>query len=296
MSSNLPIGLASQLTGVSTSTIRAWERRYGVPTPQRSANGRRSYGPQALNQIRLMSRLVANGLPASLAAKRILAGLPTSDSFIATFDTDHHHIPLDKLLKAVDTFDADNLSHQLRRLALALPTHDFFDQVIVPLMATLNSRWVSAKPIDRVQEYLATETMEADARVVSHGEASLARGSVLIAPFFNDVHVLPMDALAFLFNGKGFRTVQLGPMTSPAALSEVIEYTRPDLIAVSMTNQVPDRDLRELLTEYESACKDTPWIIGGSAARFAESLIEHSSATLVPDGRALDKYLEGFLV
>ena len=110
---------------------------------------------------------------------------------------------------------------------------------------------------------------------------SLARGSVLIAPFFNDVHVLPMDALAFLFNGKGFRTVQLGPMTSPAALSEVIEYTRPDLIAVSMTNQVPDRDLRELLTEYESACKDTPWIIGGSAARFAESLIEHSSACLL---------------
>ena len=285
------------MTGVSASTIRAWERRYGVPTPERSDNGRRSYGSQALNHIRLMSRLVSNGLPASLAAKRILAGLPAGDLFAEPIASADHHIPLDALLKAVNSFDADSLSHQLRRLALALPTHDFFDQVIVPLMATLNSRWAAAKPIDRVQEYLATEAirklMHELCRMV---RPSLARGSVLIAPFFNDVHVLPMDALAFLFNGQGFRTVQLGPMTSPTALAEVIQCTRPDLIAVSMTSRVSDTDLRPLLAEYELACKDTPWIIGGSGARFAQVLIDESSATLVPDGRALDQYLESFLV
>ena len=93
-----------------------------------------------------MSRLVGNGLPASLAAKRILDGLPAGDIFAEPIASAGHQIPLDTILKAVDTFDSDSLSHQLRRLALALPTLDFFDQVIVPLMGTLNSRWTAANP------------------------------------------------------------------------------------------------------------------------------------------------------
>ena len=295
--STVPIGLASNLTGVSASTIRAWERRYGVPTPMRAENGRRNYNPQALSQIRLMSRLVSNGLPASLAAKRVLAGLPPADLAVGAKAPQADEVPLESILNAVSTFDADDLSQQLRRLALALPTHDFFDRVIVPLMVTLNSRWLSAKPIDRVQEYLATETirrlMHELCRMV---RPSLARGSVLIAPFYNDIHVLPLDALAFLFNGKGYSTLQLGPMTAPSAIAEVIQATKPNLVALSMTNQVPEKELRILLSEYENACGNVPWIIGGSAAHSARSLIAKTGGTLVPDGRALDRYLESFVV
>ena len=297
LSTSLPIGLASNLTGVSASTIRAWERRYGVPTPKRSDNGRRSYDPHALNQIRIMSRLVGNGLPPSMAAKRILAGLPVAQPTGEETNTSEIDIPLEKLLKSVDGFDADGLSHQLRRLALSLPTHDFFDRVIVPLMARLNARWKNVRPVDRVQEYLTTETirklMHELCRMIKPG---LPRGSVLITPFFNDVHVLPLDALSFLFNARGFRTLQLGPLTAPTALRDVIESTRPDLVAVSMTNRLPESDLRNLLEQYEDACQETPWIIGGSAARTAKPLIEKTSAILVPNGRALDRYLESFLV
>jgi MerR family transcriptional regulator, light-induced transcriptional regulator len=294
----LPIGLASSLTGVSTSTIRAWERRYGVPLPSRAPNGRRSYGPAALNQIRLMGRLVAGGLPPSLAAKRVKSGVDKDPNVPENAETnDGELIPLDTMLQAVNDFDADALTNHLKRQALALPSHLLFDRIIVPLMQELNVQWASFQPIDRVQEYVTTETV----RRVMHELSSMIRpvvprGRVLIAPFQNDVHELPLDALAFMLSSHGFRTVQLGPMTSPEALKTVIERVKPDLVALSASSQVNGVDVSKLIQAYGNACDSIPWIVGGSAARSMREAIEGEGATVVLDGRALDNYLETFLI
>ena len=40
------IRAVAELTGVSTATLRAWERRYGVPTPSRTASAYRLYGDE----------------------------------------------------------------------------------------------------------------------------------------------------------------------------------------------------------------------------------------------------------
>ncbi|MDA0366505.1 MAG: MerR family transcriptional regulator, partial [Chloroflexi bacterium] len=59
---------AARATGVGESTLRTWERRYGVPSPGRSATGRRLYEEEDLRVIRRMAALVAAGLPAAQAA------------------------------------------------------------------------------------------------------------------------------------------------------------------------------------------------------------------------------------
>src|SRR5689334_8702602 len=59
---------AARATGVAESTLRTWERRYGVPRPERTPSGRRRYGEDDLTVIRRMAALVEAGLPASEAA------------------------------------------------------------------------------------------------------------------------------------------------------------------------------------------------------------------------------------
>ena len=39
-----------QETGISASTLRAWERRYGLPTPTRTQNNYRLYSPNGINK------------------------------------------------------------------------------------------------------------------------------------------------------------------------------------------------------------------------------------------------------
>ena len=127
----IPIGVVSNLTGVSTSTIRAWERRYKVPVPDRSPNGRRSYDSIALKQVRLMSRLVAAGLPPSMAAERIRSGLNDELDVIdvdltTTSATDSSlNVDLSELL-AVDHFDGDARSPFEAYSDDAVPSNQLF--------------------------------------------------------------------------------------------------------------------------------------------------------------------------
>ena len=62
---------AAQMTGVAPSTVRAWEQRYSVITPARSASGYRLYDDGAIRRLRLMSTLINAGWSAAQAAERV---------------------------------------------------------------------------------------------------------------------------------------------------------------------------------------------------------------------------------
>ena len=55
------ISEAADRAGVSVDVLRAWERRYGVVTPQRTATGYRLYDVATINTIRAMRQLVKEG-------------------------------------------------------------------------------------------------------------------------------------------------------------------------------------------------------------------------------------------
>ena len=64
----LRIGELSRRSGVSPELLRAWERRYGLLEPTRSAGGRRLYAAADLDRVRSMQQHLAAGLAAAEAA------------------------------------------------------------------------------------------------------------------------------------------------------------------------------------------------------------------------------------
>lgn len=77
MSTRYTVKQVSALTGVPAATLRAWERRYGVVSPQRSDSRYRLYDQDDIARLTTMADLVRRGSPASLAAEHVLA---TADS------------------------------------------------------------------------------------------------------------------------------------------------------------------------------------------------------------------------
>lgn len=68
-----PIRVVARLTGINPVTIRAWERRYGLVSPQRTPGGHRLYSRADVDRLRSAVRLTARGLPISQAS-RLLDG------------------------------------------------------------------------------------------------------------------------------------------------------------------------------------------------------------------------------
>lgn len=58
--------------GIPPSTLRTWERRYGLGPAQREAGARRRYQPEDVDRLRAMIHHVRAGMPAAEAAKRAL--------------------------------------------------------------------------------------------------------------------------------------------------------------------------------------------------------------------------------
>jgi MerR family transcriptional regulator, light-induced transcriptional regulator len=65
---------AAARAGVTVPVLRAWERRYGIVSPARSASGYRRFDDEAVARVRAMRGLVDSGWSPSAAAAAIVAG------------------------------------------------------------------------------------------------------------------------------------------------------------------------------------------------------------------------------
>ncbi|MDQ2735381.1 MAG: MerR family transcriptional regulator [Pseudomonadota bacterium] len=67
-------GTAARLAGLSPSTLRIWEHRYGVVSPPKTPSGQRAYSMLDVQRLRLIRRLTLEG-----HAIGTVAGLPHDD-------------------------------------------------------------------------------------------------------------------------------------------------------------------------------------------------------------------------
>jgi DNA-binding transcriptional MerR regulator len=68
------IGTAARKSGLSVTTIRTWEDRYGAVVPVRDASGRRLYSAEQIAQLTWLRQQVDAGLRASEAHRLLIAG------------------------------------------------------------------------------------------------------------------------------------------------------------------------------------------------------------------------------
>ncbi len=67
----MPIGEVARRTGVTVATLRAWERRYGLLLPVRTAGGHRRYSDEDVQRVLAVLELTGQGWAVGAAARRV---------------------------------------------------------------------------------------------------------------------------------------------------------------------------------------------------------------------------------
>jgi DNA-binding transcriptional MerR regulator len=67
----MPIGEVARRTGVTVVTLRAWERRYGLLRPSRTAGGHRRYNDEDVQRVLALLDLTAQGWTVGAAARQV---------------------------------------------------------------------------------------------------------------------------------------------------------------------------------------------------------------------------------
>ena len=274
----------AEMTGVSAATLRAWERRYGIPAPRRTASAYRLYTEQDIELIKRVRELCDSGIAPSQAAQMVLASQGSREEF-AHLEVDTHELAVQKILHAVERFDADMLEAAVKHALFLGSATSLFDKVLGPALMQIGQRWHEGS-IGVAQEHLAAEVIGNALRYLLRlAQPETADKQVLLACFADEEHAVPLYGVALRFAEWGFRTVMLGARTPPHAIRQAVSEIHPDLVGLSLTILPPAYRARELVDGYAEACGKTPWLVGGAGATQLQESIEARGGLLVPSDR-----------
>lgn len=268
------IHAVEEITGVPAATLRAWERRYGVPVPARTSSAYRVYSDDDIAIIRRMVELCEGGVAPSEAARIALeersdANVPEPQA------SEDAYAPLrDQLLRAVEAFDPRGLERELERAAASAPAVAIVDEVLRPVLLEVGLRW-HAGSLTVAQEHLASEAVGTILRrMITLAQPEGDARQVVLAGFADEEHAFPLQMLAVHLASWGYRVVLLGTRTPPAAVRQAVDELQPAMVGLSCTLAPTAHRARELVDAYADAVGDTPWLVGGAAAEGLQRFVE----------------------
>ncbi len=277
------IQAVARLTGVPAATLRAWERRYGFPSPARSTSSYRLYSDKDIELVKRMNALVSEGVAPNEAARQILGEVRTAPR--ATLHDDPLALCSQRIVAAAQTMDEAALARELRRALMLDHGPAVYERILAPALVQIGQMW-QAGAISVAHEHFASHLI---AQVLQDllriAPVPPAAPSVLFACVAEEQHVIPLYGAALLAASWGYRPIVLGARTPPSAVARALEAMEPALVGLSATIvPEPASAARELIDAYADACGKTPWLLGGAAApKLARFVEARGGRILAPD-------------
>lgn len=215
----------SQLLGVHASTIRSWERRYGILTASRTTGGHRRYTAAEVETLRLMRDHVHAGMRAGEAAAVVMAAAQT---------------PVTSMVRAVvlaaQELRPKAIVEQLDTANRLIGLDRTVDEVLMPALREIGEHWLVADS-HIAHEHLATDTVRSWLARLRHDGPSLPVRPALLACGPGDEHTVGLEGLAALLERRGWDCRRLGGRTPIPALLGAVDTTRAG--AVVLVSHVP---------------------------------------------------------
>jgi len=264
----LRIGELSRRVGVSDHVLRAWERRYGLLKPVRSAGGFRLYSEADEGRVRRMQAHLAGGLSAAEAARAALgedgAGAAAADGAAAAAVERHEGLAdrAGALALALDELDEPAAQAVFDRLLSDFTVETVLRDVVMPYLQELGERWERGS-VTVAQEHFASNLLRGRL-------ASLARGwghghgprAVLACPP-GERHDLALLVFGIALNRNGWRVGYLGADTPLEELINTAVDTAADLVVLAAATPERFAGLTEDLTRLASV---VPLAVAGAGA------------------------------
>jgi methylmalonyl-CoA mutase cobalamin-binding subunit len=254
-------------TRLSKDVLRAWEKRYGFPSPGRDANGERCYPAEQVERLRLMSRLIDQGYrPGSLVRMQAseLAALPPRHGLRLAHDATRGGAALDSLLDAVRQAP-DRFGHAMRHELARQGLDRFVRRVAAPLTSAVGRRWAEGT-FGVFDEHLFTEETT---RILRQAIAALPRAGqaprILMTTLPGETHGLGLMMAEALLALDGATCLALGTETP---LDDIVRAARThacDIVALSFSSAYPARQAGTSLRQLRLALPGSSAIWAGGA-------------------------------
>ena len=199
------------LSGIKAHTIRIWEKRYNLLSPERTLTNIRLYSLLSLQKLLNISLLYENGLKISKIAQLKNEEIPLKVREIIDEKSIKNNM-MNAFKLSMINFDQSLFYNTYNKLVVDLSFREIFKEYFIPLLQELGYLWQS-NTISTTHEHFITNLVKqkvyTNTEKVHRSEYVNNKSFVLFLPE-NEIHELGILYLNYELNLRGYKSIFLG--------------------------------------------------------------------------------------
>jgi methanogenic corrinoid protein MtbC1 len=234
-------------TGIAADTLRAWERRYGLPMPQRSAGGHRLYSQRDIETIKWLMKRQEDGLSISRAvdlwkeeAASGLDPLAGSSSTAATalvpVQYQAANATLDSLrarwIEACMDFSESTAEQILNQAFSMFPVEAVCLEILQRGMSEIGERWYQNRANVQQEHFASALALRRLDALLIGSPAPTRNQTIVVGCPPDEWHTFTPLLLSLLLRRHGLNVIYLGANVPTEQFSNTIQSLRANLVVL----------------------------------------------------------------
>ena len=237
MKKEFGINVISTACGVMPHTIRTWEKRYQVFTPERSKGGQRLYSEVDLAKAKLIVALIEQGHTISSLARHSLQDLRSllvvnkgEDSESGKMFTS---VETKRLLQHLANFNIDMVASGMQHLRLSIGIKEFIFKIVLPVMQEIEKLYLKGM-YSVTQEHIISTIVGDQLHQINLSNQGPNPDRIALATPEGNLHELPILIAEIICHVNRFSTNYLGASHPAECLSEAVNALKCKIIVMGV--------------------------------------------------------------
>jgi DNA-binding transcriptional MerR regulator len=278
------------LSGIKAHTIRIWEQRHNLFSPQRTDTNIRFYNDDDLKLILNISLLKNHGMKISKIIQ--MNADQMHDEVLQLDDTYHlNEDQINKLTVAMLDMDEDLFNSVLSDNTERIGFEQTITNIVYPFFKKIGILWISSS-INPAQEHFISHLVRA--RFIIETEKlsvpSNAKSFILFLPE-GELHEIGLLFANYQLRNKGFKTYYLGQSVPTKDVEEVFHNLNADYLFTVLTSTPKTNKLENFLSEIGKKFKKSKIFITGNQV-VGSDIKPEPNIHVINRFSELDTYLE----
>jgi DNA-binding transcriptional MerR regulator/methylmalonyl-CoA mutase cobalamin-binding subunit len=237
-------------TGIAADTLRAWERRYGLPMPQRTQGGHRLYSEHDIATIKWLMTRQVEGLSISRAVdlwnEQSASGTDPLAGFIpptltstqptlnlalppeTTLDTMRSH-----WIAACLNFNETNAEQILNQAFSIFPIEAVCAEILQRGLSEIGGMWYENRASVQQEHFASGLAMRRlDALLISSAPPSRSQ-TILVGCPANEWHTFTPLMLSLFLRRRGYNVIHLGANVPTERFAETVQAVHASLVILA---------------------------------------------------------------
>lgn len=287
------IGAVARITGLSTHTLRVWERRYSAVEPSRTEGGDRLFSDHDIDRLRAIKQLTDHGHSLSRVARLdddSLFGLLSEAVGQADDETPTDDVR-ERFLKALTALDVTEAERIVTRAAMLYSPRTLLFDIVAPILQEIGDGWERGE-LRIAHEHAASAMLRNLVGTVLRLEPRPSDAPTVVSTTMpGELHEFGALMAALMAAAYRWNVVYLGPNLPADEIAAVVATAGAEVLFLSFVNdEHDDTALRELLAALPPAVS---LVAGGRGVGGVRAgLAERTTAATVDSLQELENWID----